>query len=86
MLRLVDELLAYALEIDGLKNTQKTLLELALILVDRITNSSVNELPKYTENPVFVKLYILLRRIVRKKLYDEKLFKEFIIACKSMGD
>ncbi len=86
MLKLVDELLAYALEIDGLKSTQKTLLDLALVLVDRISSSSIKNLPRYSENPVFVKLYILLRRIIRKRIYDEKLFREFIIACTSMND
>ncbi len=60
-------------------NARRLLMRLIITLVEKMQGG--NNIPSFTEEPELVKLYVTLRRLVRKRVFDEMIFTEIILEC-----
>ncbi len=60
-------------------NARRLLMRLVMTLVEKLTGGT--NIPSFTEEPELVKLYVTLRRLVRKRVFDEMLFTEIMLEC-----
>ena len=60
-------------------NARRLLMRLIITLVEKMQGG--NNIPGFTEEPELVKLYVTLRRLVRKRVFDEMIFTEIMLEC-----